>query len=97
MTFFVNIILPFLIGYTLSLVTVHVRHKRAVGWRPIATAPRDGTPIWAVLNFQDGPCEQAVVKWVGDDDFPWEILYNSANSGCAGDIPTHWMPRPELP
>ena len=61
-------------------------------WRPIETAPRDGTVIIAYggdLGYENPTV--ASVAW--DDGWhldQWETPENSAN-------PTHWMPLPEPP
>lgn len=59
-------------------------------WQPIASAPKDGTRIWArdsrgrlfVVKCQDpgGRYE----RWVNDDGTPMRYL-------------THWQPLPEPP
>lgn len=51
-------------------------------WRPISTAPRDGTRV--LLYFRHNPIAIGYhnsVRWCG-------TLYNN---------PTHWMPLPEPP
>ena len=62
------------------------------GWKPIETAPRDGTSI---LVFTDrGVFEATFVSY-------WEFAVANYH-GCLccsgrGDNPTHWMPLPEPP
>ncbi|WP_428029760.1 hypothetical protein [Ancylobacter sp.] len=75
----------------------------AEGWRPIATAPKDGTRILAVENFKregdDGrlyPEDAAVVRWATprhDDHGGWSgygLFLESFE-------PTHWRPLPTPP
>jgi hypothetical protein len=60
-------------------------------WRPIATAPQDGTRILAIL-----PCgSQVVVHWVALDAASGWYLYHQADRGwrlSASSQPTHWQP-----
>lgn len=67
-------------------------------WRPIETAPRNGTPILAYEPHRE-PCVEhaasdetvAVVHWSGR---VWaDPLYDMTGL----DNPTHWMPLPEPP
>lgn len=74
-------------------------------WRPIETAPRDGTEI---LIWRDGIAAAPVAKWefCGDEvGFLWVfdeaicIGVDCGNLGWADDIedgamPTHWSPIP---
>jgi hypothetical protein len=78
---------------------LRAEERAAREWRPIATAPRDGTDILAIENFcREGhggktyPKEALVVKW------------SELNQGwvCFGVIvssfePTHWQPLPPAP
>jgi hypothetical protein len=67
-------------------------------WRPLETAPKDGTPVLvfredagvftahyaAAVDFvKDGDCEP---QW-------WTI----DGQDLMADLPTHWMPLPEPP
>ncbi|HEU0196171.1 MAG TPA: hypothetical protein VFQ88_03015 [Nevskiaceae bacterium] len=62
-------------------------------WRDIATAPKDGTAIWAFNG------EQARMRWIAGDGYAlW--IYDDALLGDAcpdPDQPTHWMPLPSEP
>lgn len=60
------------------------------GWRPIETAPKDGTNV---LMYRDGNVKQA--HWLAD-----EQAWGSRRHGwkfSAWDGPTHWMPIPPPP
>jgi len=65
------------------------------GWRPIQTAPKDGTPL---LLFARASCATASI-----DMFGWYSEGRGwiAQSICGQDIvdivPSHWMPRPPFP
>lgn len=65
-------------------------------WRPMATAPKDGTWI-LVWTHHGGQEKRAVVLhwsdvWSGNDgDFRW-----SDDEYAVGGV-THWMPLPEPP
>lgn len=69
------------------------------GWRPIETAPKDGTVI---LAWRFYPC---AVRWTGGgEEYPWEAVHLGGystlheNAFCAGDPHlTHWMPLPPAP
>lgn len=70
-------------------------------WQDISTAPKDGTHIWAILDFQDsGGKEQHAVWWDDAETiYPWRILWGSMtlHSGVAEHVVTHWMPLPTPP
>lgn len=58
-------------------------------WRPIDTAPKDGTPIWAFAKTRDVPF---VVAWWNTEHGCWET-----RNGSAGYPISHWMPLPAPP
>lgn len=73
-------------------------------WQPIATAPKDGTPI---LIYASG--EVHAGYWAGDgggakvdvadDTYPWLVFYKGTGglNAYMTDKPTHWMPLPTAP
>jgi hypothetical protein len=71
-------------------------------WRPIETAPKDGTQI---LVFGDN--EISVAEWrteqyvVGKSKYKTWVIPHTYQDEQGGeytcDIPTHWMPLPEPP
>lgn len=65
-------------------------------WRPIATVPRDGTPV--IFADFHGMCLMALAPhvWSGRyfGDEMYECSYAATNEN--GE-PTHWMPQPEMP
>lgn len=67
-----------------------------IRWKPIDTAPKDGTTILVYT----GPCcyvaKQNVipVHWSGWGGGVWE---NSTSGGKLSADPTHWMPLPPEP
>lgn len=73
------------------------------GWQPIETAPKDGTVIWACLNYHDDfGAEQRAIRWSrrwDGDEFTWAWAWcsNRNSERCREDIPTHWMPLPTPP
>lgn len=78
------------------------------GWRPIETAPKDGTWIMTVVGHFDN-CVPDVVRWDAD----WRVWCDENGAGqlsAAGEDPqegppygefqydpTHWMPLPKGP
>jgi len=59
-------------------------------WRPIETAPRDGTPVLVGIN--DAGTRVVLVRWQMDDwRYPFTIRRLKAYT------PTHWMPLPAPP
>ena len=73
-----------------------------VMWRPIETAPKDGTPILAVVVFCDDGSDDGVhvIRW--DERWRlWVIAGSQVRLDETGDEsddrkPTHWMPVPEF-
>lgn len=63
----------------------------ADGWRPIAEAPRDGTPV--LVAIAGGDFNAGTAQWDVDRGC-W--TYPCAVHGPGLD-PTHWMPLPEPP
>lgn len=66
-------------------------------WRPIETAPKDGTHILAFRKRTDGGGQISEAwwqrEWIGEG-------YQLGGRGwCYADysFPTHWMPKPEDP
>lgn len=74
-------------------------------WRPIDTAPRDGTPVllWSIYEMIDGACSVAVFapdfdSWVGMCE--GDLLDIKTERGLVWwkvQDPTHWMPLPPPP
>ena len=71
-----------------------------MSWKPIETAPKDGTNV---LVYERFPKWQ---KWVGKDEYDSyiEIGYYQDGDWCIrahvppwNNDPTHWMPLPEPP
>lgn len=64
---------------------------RLMRWRPIDTAPKDGTDI---LIFAWGNSQIVVSYDESNAMHPWRTL---DGIGYHKDSPTHWMPLPEPP
>ena len=67
-------------------------------WRPIETAPRDGTRIDIWGTNPDGSgcrvanvCWGPVADWMGRERADWQHYHVDAFT------PTHWMPLPSPP
>jgi hypothetical protein len=69
-------------------LTAGLNAEGAGAWRPIETAPRDGTPFWA---FQAG---RQFVCWEDDHPDCGPCWFDDADSE---PDPTHWMPLPAPP
>ena len=70
-------------------------------WQPIGTAPKDGSPILAVVQWKwsdDTPGEaQDVVHWHHAGFWACSTPMNYLQSLDDGVEPTHWMPLPAPP
>lgn len=66
----------------------------AIGWQPIETAPKDGTPI---LGFAGD--EYTVVFWNPhySELGYWDLAVCGAHAIDGEWNPTHWMPLPKPP
>ena len=65
------------------------------GWKPIATAPKDGTGV--LLRLKPDPQNitgMAVGRWDGRD---WVVCYNERALYVADHWPTHWHSLPKPP
>ena len=59
----------------------------SVWWKPIMSAPRDGTNFLAIM----GNGTISVARYVGTNAFAADHL------GSGNTDPTHWMPMPPKP
>jgi hypothetical protein len=62
-------------------------------WRPIETAPRDGSEVWAYNG------EQARMKWIEGDGYALWVWADDLLSevDAAPEQPTYFMPLPAPP
>lgn len=72
---------------------VRALRREPLGWQPIETAPRDGTPVLVtdgevvlMREWLDGGTPD-LIGWHGEDGFMVD----------SDDPPTHWMPLPAPP
>jgi hypothetical protein len=66
-------------------------------WQPIATAPKDGTPIR--LKW-DKTTVEAIGRWCPANEWPKPYATDDWRDVKGNDVllmPTHWMPLPPLP
>lgn len=78
--------------------------SKTTNWRPIETAPKDGTPVdlW-VVGVRTGrmpACHWGYHDWlngkpVGEQG--WFHPFENQRDGGPSPKPTHWMPVPEPP
>lgn len=70
------------------------------GWRPMRTAPKDGT---VVILWLGGAYKEAVMAWWYDAWENWQteglssVIESDEHFGIGSAIPTHWMPLPGEP
>ncbi len=65
-------------------------------WRPIETAPKDGTHILCYIPETSEPALMYVLKW--DRHPSWGLSWLEADGeGWMACAPTHWMPLPAPP
>jgi len=64
-------------------------------WRPIETAPRDGTRVllWANSHTTEPHWEHAIGFWWADK---WRVDDPQCGGTCAAEA-THWQPLDEPP
>jgi len=60
------------------------------GWRPVISAPKDGTRVLVLWNFEKGP----VMDVIEQDAMGW---FDSTSGEYAQWPPDFWMPLPKLP
>lgn len=64
-------------------------------WRPIETAPKDGTPLILFARAKNATASAPVFGWYLSE-MGWIESCFSPNRPV-GIVPSHWMPRPEFP
>jgi hypothetical protein len=62
-------------------------------WRPIATAPRDGTVVLVYMPDALEP-KVALAQWVEDE---WTDAWREDGCRPIDAEPTRWLPVPSLP
>lgn len=66
-----------------------------IDWRPIETAPKDGTRIRILVDgIVDHPLE---ARWCPDGGGGWPWLVSGSDDRWNVKLVTHWMPLPEAP
>lgn len=65
-------------------------------WKPIETAPRDGTQILVCVTYSLGSDEWETKMWVdfAKDPYIWPTYWERIDIPFE---PTHWMPLPSPP
>jgi hypothetical protein len=67
-------------------------------WRPIESAPKDGTPVLILSEHDSGPYisirRWVSANWIGGPASGWADEFCQLRRGLN---PTHWMPLPEPP
>ena len=65
-----------------------------MNWKPIETAPKDGTPLLAWDGDVFVAYYDVSVNYRGQE---CKILIDKRRGEWAGSRPTHWMPLPQPP
>jgi hypothetical protein len=77
-----------------------------MNWRPISTAPKDGTLILGYgpitwITWDNDHFEMNVLHFVEDEEYShlssWQLAFPSFEDFNPNRNPTHWMPLPEAP
>jgi len=72
------------------------RRGAAMQWRPIQTAPKDGTPILLLVQFPGERPDTFVAAWdANSPKWPWRPTCDG--SAYSEEYATHWMPLPPPP
>ena len=78
-------------------------------WRPIETAPKDGSPILATGSYKEPSKDWSTDEYWPDGKWIYVIRWHKSNrsaldywveaggEGWEEFKPTHWMPLSELP
>ena len=68
------------------------------GWRTMESAPKDGVPFLAWIDFEGGcPDMHAIVSWNGENE-TWHYNGAYAYGGCReGFFVKNWRPLPSPP
>ena len=77
------------VSAALTQMVADERRYAGSPWRPIATAPKDGT---AILGWWGGEC--MIVDWCVVVE-RWSLTHDGED--MFEPEPTHWMPLPEGP
>jgi hypothetical protein len=83
----------FIVSETLAAQAV----EKVAGWRPIESAPKDGTPVLVVENIDGRQVVGEAYCCHDDESFYW--AQESPHDYPEPDkiFPTHWMPLPSPP
>jgi hypothetical protein len=69
-------------------------------WKPIETAPRDGTLILLADISPDDHCvkcaEQGCWEFIEVSDYDGAVIYDWSTAMGRIEFPTHWMPLPSF-
>ena len=90
-------------GFWLNLADYHLIRDAIDGktlWRPIWTAPKDGTHILVgTFPVQPGHITTATAHWFSGPEPGWalSVNYDGDHSSCGIEAPTHWHPLPLPP
>ena len=77
------------VSAALTQMVADERRHAGSPWRPISTAPKDGT---AILGWWGGECK--IVDWCVVVE-RWSLTHDGED--MFSPEPTHWMPLPEGP
>jgi hypothetical protein len=76
-------------------VFAHPPAAAASEWKPIETAPKDGTPLILFARAKHATASAPVIGWYLESHGWIEAAYGPNEP--VGLVPSYWMPRPEFP
>lgn len=95
MAYLLNGVLAYIPEEVVALVSRLVQAQDAEGWRDIATAPKDGTPIR--LKWAESTREH-IGRWTEGNNLRWAVAgWRDVRGDESLGFPTHWRLSPAPP
>lgn len=70
------------------------------GWKPIESAPRDGSRVDLWVSYGDGEGDRVPDCWWQDGGWAFDWHHDRGSIAMSlgwAEAPTHWMPLPTPP